>query len=128
MERPGDLSDKELFSIPWGHHRAIIDKCKLDREKSIFFVKKTILNNWSRAVLLNFLDTDLYERQGKAISNFEYALPEPQSDLAQEITKDPYNFDFVAIREDYSEKLSNLLPVEYRASMPTIEEIENELR
>ena len=68
------------------------------------FVKKTILNNWSRAVLLNFLDTDLYERQGKAISNFEYALPEPQSDLAQEITKDPYNFDFVAIREDYSEK------------------------
>ena len=100
----GDLSDKELFSIPWGHHRAIIDKCKLDREKSIFFVKKTILNNWSRAVLLNFLDTDLYERQGKAISNFEYALPEPQSDLAQEITKDPYNFDFVAIREDYSEK------------------------
>ena len=67
-------------------------------------MKKTILNNWSRAVLLNFLDTDLYERQGKAISNFEYALPEPQSDLAQEITKDPYNFDFVAIREDYSEK------------------------
>ena len=100
----GDLSDKELFSIPWGHHRAIIDKCKLDREKSILFVKKTILNNWSRAVLLNFLDTDLYERQGKAISNFEYALSEPQSDLAQEITKDPYNFDFVAIREDYSEK------------------------
>ena len=100
----GDLSDKELFSIPWGHHRAIIDKCKLDREKSIFFVKKTILNNWSRAVLLNFLDTDLYERQGKAISNFEYALPEPQSDLAQEITKDPYNFDFVAIRQGYNEK------------------------
>ena len=100
----GDLSDKELFSIPWGHHRAIIDKCKLDREKSIFFVKKTILNNWSRAVLLNFLDTDLYERQGKAISNFEYALPEPQSDLAQEITKDPYNFDFVAICQGYNEK------------------------
>ncbi|MDE5801852.1 MAG: PDDEXK nuclease domain-containing protein [Lachnospiraceae bacterium] len=100
----GDLSDKELFSIPWGHHRVIIDKCKLNREKSIFFVKKTILNNWSRAVLLNFLDTDLYERQGKAISNFEYALPEPQSDLAQEITRDPYNFDFVAIGEDYSEK------------------------
>lgn len=73
-------------------------------QRAIFFVKKTILNNWSRAVLLNFLDTDLYERQGKAISNFEYALPEPQSDLAQEITKDPYNFDFVAIREDYSEK------------------------
>lgn len=100
----GDLSEEELFSIPWGHHRVIIDKCKSDREKAIFFVKKTILNNWSRAVLLNFLDTDLYERQGKAITNFEYALPALQSDLAQEITKDPYNFDFIAIRENYNEK------------------------
>lgn len=100
----GDLSDEELFSIPWGHHRVIIDKCKSNREKAIFFVKKTILNNWSRAMLLNFLDTDLYERQGKAVSNFAYALPAPQSDLAQEMTKDPYNFDFVAIREDYNEK------------------------
>ncbi len=100
----GDLSCEELFSIPWGHHRIIIDKCKLDRDKSIFFVKKVILNNWSRAILLNFIDTDLYERQGKAISNFKYALPEIQSEFAQEITKDPYNFDFVAIREDYTER------------------------
>ena len=49
--------------------------------------------------MLNFLDTDLYERQGKAISNFQYSLPAEQGDLAQEITKDPYNFDFIAIRE-----------------------------
>ncbi len=100
----GELSSQELFSIPWGHHRVILDKCKGDKEKSIFFVKKVIVNNWSRAVLLNFLETDLYERQGKAISNFKYALPAPQSDLAQEITKDPYNFDFVAIKEAYNEK------------------------
>nr|WP_308624289.1 PDDEXK nuclease domain-containing protein [uncultured Eisenbergiella sp.] len=100
----GDLPNNDLFSIPWGHHRVIMDRCKLNRKKAIFFVEKTIMNNWSRAVLLNFLDTDLYERQGKAVSNFESALPEPQSDLAQEITKDPYNFDFIAIREDYSEK------------------------
>lgn len=77
----------ELFSVPWGHHRLIIDRCKNDSEKAIFFVKKIIQNNWSRAVLENFLDTDLYERQGKAISNFEYSLPAPQSDLAQEITR-----------------------------------------
>ena len=55
-------------------------------------------------MLLNFLDTNLYARQGKAISNFEYSLPAPQSDLAQEMTKDPYNFDFLTIREDYDEK------------------------
>ena len=55
-------------------------------------------------MLLNFLDTDLYERQGKAITNFKLALPAPQSGLAQEMTKDPYNFDFLAIAEDYREK------------------------
>ena len=90
-------------AVPWGHHRLIIDRCKGDNVKASFFVRKTIQNNWSRAVLENFLDTDLYERQGKAITNFEYTLPTPQSDLAQEMTKDPYNFDFLTIREDYDE-------------------------
>ena len=52
----------------------------------------------------NFLSTDLYARQGKAISNFSYALPLAQSDLAQEMTKDPYNFDFLTLQEDYNEK------------------------
>ena len=82
----------------------IIDRRKDDSEKAIFFVRKTIQNNWSRAVLENFLDTDLYKRQGKAISNFAYALPAQQSDLAQEMTKDPYNFDFLTIQENYDEK------------------------
>ena len=65
---------------------------------------KTIENNWSRAVLLNFLSTDLYERQGKAVTNFALTLPAPQSDLAQAVTRDPYNFDFLTIRERYDEK------------------------
>ena len=55
-------------------------------------------------VLLNFLDTNLYERQGKAISNFKMTLPTYTGDLAQEITKDPYNFDFVAVNRDYNER------------------------
>ena len=95
---------EEIFAIPWGHHKLIIDKCKGDTDKAMFFVRKTIVNNWSRAVLLNFLDTNLYERQGKAISNFKKTLPAPQSDLAQEMTKDPYNFDFLTMREGYYEK------------------------
>lgn len=94
----------ELFHIPWGHVKLLIDRCKNDKKKAIFFLRKTIENNWSRAVLLNFLDTDLYERQGKAISNFENRLPNPTGDLAQEITKDPYNFDFLTIKENYDEK------------------------
>ena len=65
-----ELNIEDLFSIPWGHHRLILDRCKGNVDKAIFFVRKTIQNNWSRAVLMNFLDTDLYDRQGKAISNF----------------------------------------------------------
>ncbi len=99
-----DLHDSGIFSIPWGHNRVIIDKCRGDINKAKFYVAKTLENNWSRAVLLNFLDTDLYERQGKAITNFQQTLPATESDLAQAITKDPYNFDFLTIREKYDEK------------------------
>ena len=81
-----------------------MDKCENNVEKAIFFIKKIIENGWSRAVLLNFLDTNLYERQGKAINNFQESLPNVQSDLAKEITKDPYNLDFISIREGYNEK------------------------
>ena len=93
-----------IFLIPWGHQKLIIDKCKGNRDKALFYVHKTLENSWSRAVLLNFLDTDLFERQGKAITNFEHTLPEPLSDLAQQIIKDPYNFDFLTLTERYEEK------------------------
>ncbi len=99
-----ELSYEELFSIPWGHHRNIIIKCQDDTKKAIFYIKQTIENGWSRAVLLNFLDTDLYERQGKAVTNFASTLPPEQSELAQEITKDPYNFDFLTLTANYHEK------------------------
>ena len=76
----------------------------------MFYVEKTIENNWSRAVLLNFLDTDLYERQGKAITNFSETLPAIQGELAQQLTKDPYSFDFLTLTEKYEEKeLKNAL-------------------
>ena len=97
------LSD-DLFCIPWDHHRRIIDKCKGNPQKALFYVRKTIENNWSRTVLLNFLDTDLYEREGKAITNFKSAIPIPYSDLAQQIIKDPYCFDFLTLSQKYSEK------------------------
>ena len=93
-----------LFSIPWGHHKYIIDKFYGDADKAFFYVCKTIENGWSRSVLLHFIDTNLYERQGKAISNFSSHLPPQQSDLAQEFTKDPYNFDFLTLTEGYWEK------------------------
>lgn len=95
---------EEIFMIPWGHHKVIMDKYQDNVNKAMFFVRKTIANNWSRGMLENFIDTDLYERQGHAITNFQKALPKAHGELAQEITKDPYTFDFVSIAENYREK------------------------
>ncbi len=94
----------EICSIPWDHQRRIIDKSKRNPHKALFFVRKVIENSWGRDVLLNFLGTDLYERQAKALTNFSKTLPAPQSDLAQQTTKDPYVFNFLAMTEDYNER------------------------
>ena len=95
----------EIFSVPWGHHMLLIDKCKNAPQKALFFVHQTMQNGWSRNMLLNFLDTDLYERQGKALTNFSRTLPDETSDLAQELTKDPYDFAFTGIIGKYNERL-----------------------
>lgn len=95
----------ELSSVPWGHHRLIIDKCKGNVEMALFYVRKVNQEGWSRDMLLNFISTDLYERQGKSLSNFNNTLPSVMSDLAQEITRDPYNFAFTGITGKYNESL-----------------------
>lgn len=95
---------KLLFMIPWDHHCRIISRCKGNMDKALFFVRKTWENNWGRDALLNWLDSDLYERDGKAITNFQSTLLAVQSDLAQQITKDPYQLDFLNLREKYDER------------------------
>lgn len=95
---------REIFSIPWNHQCRIVSKCKKNPDKALFFVRKVIENSWGRDVLLNFLGTDLYERQAKAITNFSKTLPALQSDLAQQVTKDPYVFNFFEMTEDYNER------------------------
>ena len=92
-----------IFQIPWRHHVEIFTKCKSVQE-AMFYVQKTIKNGWSRAVLMNFIDANLYKTQGKAINNFDRLLPDVQSDLAKETLKDPYNFDFLTLTENYKEK------------------------
>ncbi|MDR2824506.1 MAG: PDDEXK nuclease domain-containing protein [Prevotellaceae bacterium] len=98
-----ELENHPIFQIPWGHHIQIFTKCKSIKE-ALFYVQKTIQDSWSRAVLMNVLETDLYNRQGKSLTNFSRLLPEPQSDLANEIVKDPYNFDFITLAEPYKER------------------------
>lgn len=94
---------EKICSIPWGHHILIMTKCENVTE-ALFYVRKTLENGWSRAMLLNFLDVNLYKSQGKAITNFDRQLPALQSDLAKEVIKDPYNFDFLTLTEGYREK------------------------
>ncbi|MBQ2069579.1 MAG: DUF1016 family protein [Bacilli bacterium] len=93
----------ELFSIPWGHHQIIIGKCP-SLEESVFYVHETAANGWSRAVLSNFIKNGLFSRQGKAVTNFAGVLPEGASDLAQQLTKDPYDFNFLTLDKKYKEK------------------------
>lgn len=92
-----------LVRVPWGHHMLIIDKCGGDVEKALFYVRKTVENGWSRNVLGIEIDGDLYGRAGKAVTNFALTMPKPDSDLAQQLTKDPYVFEVQGLAEEYRE-------------------------
>ncbi len=88
--------------VPWRHHVDIITQCK-NIDEALFYIRKTLEEGWSRQTLDNCLHAKLYKSQGGTISNFtDYLLPE-QSHLAQEITKDSYDFGFITLPEDYEE-------------------------
>jgi predicted nuclease of restriction endonuclease-like (RecB) superfamily len=89
--------------IPWFHNCVLLDKLK-SREERLWYIGQTIENGWSRNVLVHWIESDLYERQGKARTNFEKTLPPPQSDLARETLKDPYKFEFLTLAEDAEER------------------------
>jgi predicted nuclease of restriction endonuclease-like (RecB) superfamily len=88
--------------IPWGHNVIILKKIK-DPKEALFYIHQTIGNNWSRSVLQMQIESNLYARQGKAITNFKVTLPKPQSDLANQLLKDPYNFNFLTLEKDVQE-------------------------
>lgn len=105
VPQPVGQLEEMLFSIPWGHHRYLMDRYSKEPAKALFYVRKTMEEGWSRDTLLNFMDNGLYEREGKALTNFTRTLPETTSDLAQELTKDPYNFAFTGITQPYNEHI-----------------------
>lgn len=92
-----------VAQIPWGHIKIIITKIK-DINTAQFYIQKTKEHNWSRDILALQIKSNLYERSGKAITNFTHTLPAPNSDLAQQTLKDPYVFDFLQLAEDYKER------------------------
>ncbi len=92
-----------LGLVPWRHQVNITTKCRTVDE-AVFYLKECILGGWSRQTLDNSLKANLYKTHGKAISNFPECLPEAQSRMAQEITKDNYDFGFVTVPANYKEE------------------------
>lgn len=98
----GLLNNLPIVNIPWGHNVLIITKIK-DFDERLWYAEQTIKHGLSRAALEDWIKSKAYKRHGKAITNFKQQLPEPQSRLAQETLKDPYNFDFLTLDSDFRE-------------------------
>ena len=98
------IVQEALAQITWYHNLALLEKVK-QPEKRLWYARKTVENGWSRNILVDWIDSGLYERQGKAQTNFQRTLPKPQSDLARETLKDPYKFDFLTLEKEAEEKV-----------------------
>lgn len=92
-----------LAQITWYHNITLLDKLG-DNDQRLWYVRKTIENGWSRNVMVHQIESGLYHRQGKALTNFNETLPAAQSDLAQQLLKDPYTFDFLTIGKKARER------------------------
>ena len=103
LHQAGAELEDILFTIPWRHHIEIFTRSKSVNE-ALFFVQKSKENGWSRAMLINMMDTRLYETRGNTLNNFSLTLPKEDSECAKEILKDEYKLDFFALRENYEEK------------------------
>ena len=88
-----------VAQIPWGHNLRILDAVKVPVERE-WYIRQTIEQGWSRNVLVYQIESGLYRRQGKADTNCSRTLPEAQSELAQQLLKDPYNFDFISLGKE----------------------------
>lgn len=97
------IVQQPVAQIPWGHNVRILDAVK-DPTERLWYAQQTIQNGWSRNVLVHQIESQLYHRQGKAITNFDSTLAKPQSELAQQVMKDPYSFDFLNLGEEVLER------------------------
>lgn len=97
------ITQQLAAQIPWFHNCTLLDKVA-DQAERLWYLQQTIEHGWSRSVLVHQIESELYRRQGKALTNFVETLPTPQSDLAQELLKDPYNFDFLTLGQEARER------------------------
>lgn len=98
-----EITQQPVAQIPWGHNLLLLTKLR-SKTQRIWYAKKTIEFGWSRSALESWIKSDVYNREGKAVTNFSKRLPDPHSKLAQETLKDPYWFDYLELADDHSER------------------------
>jgi len=92
-----------VAQLPWGHNLRLLEALKHPDDR-LWYARRAVEHGWSRAVLVHQIESGLINRQGRAITNFGQTLPKPQSDLARELMKDPYDFEFLALANEVSER------------------------
>jgi predicted nuclease of restriction endonuclease-like (RecB) superfamily len=92
-----------VAQLPWGHNVRILEMVKAP-EKREWYIRQAVESGWTRNVLVHQIEGDLHRRQGRAVTNFQRTLPAPQSELAQDLLKDPYNFDFLTLGTEMLER------------------------
>jgi predicted nuclease of restriction endonuclease-like (RecB) superfamily len=103
QQAAGQLDELPFFNIPWWHNVILFTKLK-DNQQRIWYAHKAIEYGWSRSMLESWIKSDLYRREGKAITNFKATLPSPHSDMAQQSLKDPLIFDFLTLQKEHLER------------------------
>lgn len=98
-----EFVQQAVAKLPWGHNVRLLDAVK-DPDERVWYIRQAVQNGWSRNVLIHQIESELYRRQGKALTNFSRTLPAPQSELAQELIKDPYNFEFLGLGPEMAER------------------------
>ncbi|MEO8398724.1 MAG: PDDEXK nuclease domain-containing protein, partial [Ignavibacteriaceae bacterium] len=92
-----------LAQLTWYHHITLLDKVK-DPQVRLFYIQRTIENGWSRDVMVHQIEARLHNRQGKISSNFQSTIAPPNSELVQQIFKDPYKFEFIYLGNEARER------------------------
>jgi predicted nuclease of restriction endonuclease-like (RecB) superfamily len=89
--------------LPWGHHMVLLDRAK-DVPTRLRYLHSALEYGWSRNILVHMMKGRMHEREGKALTNFSHTLPPEGSDMAEQILRDPYNFDFLTLADDFKER------------------------
>lgn len=97
------IGQQAIDQLPWGHNITLMYEISNKKERE-FYIKKAKEHGWSRNVLSMQIETNLYQREGKAVTNFDAKLPAPHSDLAKATLRNPYLFDFLSLGNDAHER------------------------